>query len=93
MPRQHLTANGLIDFTAEEESEADARIAAYEAGADDRAASSNREKRNALLAETDYLALSDQTLTDDMKTYRENLRAIPEQAGFPNSVSWPTKPE
>ena len=51
-----------------------------------------RKRRNDLLAETDYLALSDQTLTDDMKTYRENLRAVPEQAGFPNSVSWPTKP-
>jgi hypothetical protein len=54
-----------------------------------------REKRNRLLAETDYLALSDSTLSDDMKTYRQNLRDLP--AGK-NTVEkcenavFPTKP-
>tara|TARA_R100000455_G_C6173811_1_gene54232 strand:+ start:239 stop:574 length:336 start_codon:yes stop_codon:yes gene_type:complete len=36
-----------------------------------------RKHRNRKLAETDYLALSDQTMTDAMKTYRQNLRNIP----------------
>ena len=54
-----------------------------------------REKRNILIAETDYLALSDQTLSTEMSTYRQALRDITngittvEQA---NNVTWPTKP-
>src|SRR6056300_695582 len=35
-----------------------------------------RSKRNKLLAETDHYALSDQTLSDDMRTYRQALRDI-----------------
>ena len=54
-----------------------------------------RAKRNKLIAETDYLALSDNTLSEAMSTYRQALRDITngittvEQA---NSVTWPTKP-
>ena len=56
-------------------------------------ASSNvRSKRDGLLLETDYLALSDQTLSTNMATYRQALRDIPSQSGFPFSVTWPTKP-
>ena len=54
-----------------------------------------REKRNRLLAETDYLALSDQTLSDDMKTYRQNLRDLPsgkDTVEKCENVTWPTKP-
>lgn len=51
-----------------------------------------RSQRNSLLAETDYLALSDTTLTSDMATYRQALRDIPSQAGFPTNVTFPTKP-
>jgi hypothetical protein len=51
-----------------------------------------RAKRNILLAETDYLALSDNTLSSDMSTYRQALRDITSQAGFPTDVTWPTKP-
>ena len=50
-----------------------------------------REKRTRLLKETDYFALSDMTLTSDMKTYRQELRNVPTQ-GDPDNVSWPTKP-
>jgi N-acetylglucosamine-6-phosphate deacetylase len=52
-----------------------------------------RNQRNALLAETDYMALSDVTMSDAWTAYRQALRDIPEQAGFPASVTWPTKPE
>jgi len=54
-----------------------------------------RAKRNNLLAETDYLALSDQTLSDDMRTYRQSLRDITEgltTVEEVNAVVFPTKP-
>ena len=51
-----------------------------------------RTKRNQLIAETDYLALSDATLTDDMKTYRQTLRDLPANTTDPANPVWPTKP-
>ena len=51
-----------------------------------------RDNRNRLLAETDYLALSDSTLTDDMKTYRQALRDLPANTTDPANPVWPTKP-
>ena len=54
-----------------------------------------RAKRNNLLKETDHLALSDQTLSDDMRTYRQSLRDITNgltTVEDVNSVTWPTKP-
>ena len=51
-----------------------------------------REKRNALLAETDYWCLSDHNVTQEQLDYRQALRDVPQQAEFPN-VTWPTKPE
>lgn len=51
-----------------------------------------RSERNSLLAETDYLALSDTTLSSEMSTYRQELRDITSQSGFPTDVTWPTKP-
>lgn len=51
-----------------------------------------RAERDRLLAETDYLALSDNTMSAAMTTYRQALRDITDQAGFPTSVTWPTKP-
>jgi hypothetical protein len=56
------------------------------------AASSTRKKRDGLLEETDVFALSDRTLSDEMRQYRADLRTIPEQSGFPFDVTWPTKP-
>ena len=50
-----------------------------------------RSKRNRLLAETDYLALSDQTLSADMTTYRQALRDVPTQSD-PDNITWPEKP-
>ena len=51
-----------------------------------------RTERNRLLAETDYLALSDQTLSNDMKTYRQELRDITKTATSLDDVKWPEKP-
>ena len=52
-----------------------------------------RKKRNTLLAETDVWALSDRTMTAEQTAYRQALRDITDQAGFPTDITWPTKPE
>lgn len=52
-----------------------------------------RARRNALLAETDWMALSDVILSAEVATYRQALRDITAQPGFPNNVTWPAKPE
>ena len=51
-----------------------------------------RTKRTQLLAETDYLALSDATLSADMRTYRQALRDLPANTSDPANPTWPTKP-
>jgi hypothetical protein len=51
-----------------------------------------RQHRNRLIAETDYLALSDATLTDEMSTYRQALRDLPANTTDPANPVWPTKP-
>jgi len=51
-----------------------------------------RNKRNALLAETDWWASGDITMTDEQIAYRQALRDLPAQEGFPNNVTFPTKP-
>ena len=51
-----------------------------------------RQRRNQLLAETDYLALSDSTLTDEMRDYRQALRDLPANTVDPANPVWPVKP-
>jgi protein tyrosine/serine phosphatase len=51
-----------------------------------------RQERNAKLAETDYLALSDNTLSSEMSTYRQALRDITDTYQSLDTVVWPTKP-
>ena len=56
-----------------------------------------RAQRDALLAETDHLVMPDYPLTDEqceaVKAYRQELRDVPQQDGFPLEVVWPKKPE
>ena len=51
-----------------------------------------RSERNFLLAKTDWTSASDLTMSSDMTAYRQALRDVPTQAGFPTSITWPTKP-
>ena len=51
-----------------------------------------RRQRNQLLTETDYLALSDSTLTDEMRDYRQALRDLPANTVDPANPVWPVKP-
>ena len=95
MPRYHLIEGKHVQFTAEEEAARDAEEKAWADGAFDRALLGLREKRNGLLAETDWWGASDNTMTDAQKKYRQDLRDL--TAGLDtvdkvNAVVWPTKP-
>ena len=95
MPRYHNINGNRLQFTAEEEAARDVEEQAWADGAFNRAIASVRSKRNGLLADTDYLALSDNTLTSDMTTYRQNLRDITngvDTVDKCNNIDWPTKP-
>ena len=92
MTRYHATSNGNVPFTAAEEAACDAEEAVYLAAADDRAAADARDKRNDLLAATDWTANSDVTMTTEMTAYRQALRDVPTQSGFPTTITWPDKP-
>jgi len=50
-----------------------------------------RAERDALLAVSDHMALADR-ITDEWRTYRQSLRDLPAQSGFPTNVTWPTEP-
>ena len=92
MTRYHATSNGNVAYTAEEETERDAEEAAWAAGAGTRAAAAARDKRNDLLAATDWTANSDVTMTTEMTAYRQALRDVPAQSEFPTTITWPTAP-
>ena len=52
-----------------------------------------RNQRDNLLQQTDWMALSDNTMTPAWASYRQALRDITAQEGFPFLVGWPVKPE
>ena len=66
----------LVDLTTEEENARDQEISEWNAGALDRALDILRQKRKPLLEETDWMANSDVTMSNDWKTYRQELRDI-----------------
>lgn len=81
----------VIDAEIAEEKKAEADRIAYENSAEGKADAA-RSKRDNLLAETDWTANSDVTMSAEMAEYRQALRDITDQAGFPESIDWPTKP-
>ena len=95
MTRHHNINGNIVPFTAEEEAQRDAEELAYANGAFDRAMADLRQRRNSLLTATDYLALSDNTLSADMTTYRQSLRDITDgltTLDEVDAVTFPTKP-
>ncbi len=95
MPRYHNINGNKVQFTAEEETARDAEEKAWADGAVGRAQADLRSKRNRLLAQTDYYALSDVTMSDEMKKYRQDLRDLPagkDTVDKCNNATWPTKP-
>ena len=49
-----------------------------------------RSYRSSLLSQTDWASGTDVTMTDEMNAYRQALRDVPEQDGFPETITWPT---
>ena len=95
MPRYHNINGNKVQFTAEEETARDAEEQAWADGALARAQANLRSRRDALLAATDFYALSDVTMSDDMKTYRQELRDLPsgkDTVAKCNDAVFPTKP-
>ncbi len=81
------TVDGKTTTKAEHE-------AAYQATLDANIAAGHRSTRDSKLAETDWTAMSDVTMADNMKTYRQALRDLPTHSNWPNleDADWPTKP-
>ena len=95
MARHHNINGNIVPFTAEEEAARDAEELAFANGAFDRAMADLRQKRNSLLTATDYLALSDNTLSANMTAYRQALRDITDgltTIDEVNAVVFPSKP-
>ena len=82
MFQDYTDDEGVTHTKAEQE-------AAYQANLDAMAAASVRTQRDAKLSETDWTALTDVTMTNEMAAYRQALRDIPDQSGFPHHVLWP----
>ena len=93
MTRYKATPEGNVQYTPAEEAAKDAEEALWAAGADDRAAAEIRTERDAKLAETDWTQVADAPVDQAAwATYRQLLRDMPEQAGFPNTIDWPVAP-
>jgi len=95
MARFKMVNGNRVQFTPEEETARDAEEQAWEAGAFDRKIAELREQRNNLLSQTDFYALQDVSMTQDMTNYRQALRDLP--SGLTTveevkAVTYPTKP-
>ena len=95
MPRYHNINGNRVQFTAEEETTWDDEETTWNNAAPARALSDLRVQRNILLAETDFYGNSDVTMSDDMTTYRQALRDLPNGKNTVakcENATWPTKP-
>ena len=95
MPRYHNINGVKVQFTSAEETARDNEETAWANAAPARALAEMRAKRTRLLAQTDFYALSDVTMSSDMTTYRQALRDLPagkDTVQKVNDATWPTKP-
>tara|TARA_R100000773_G_scaffold39068_1_gene34405 strand:+ start:936 stop:1226 length:291 start_codon:yes stop_codon:yes gene_type:complete len=94
MTRYKMLNGERIPFTAEEEKARDAEEKAWADGQADRDLADLREQRNNLLAETDWMANSDVTMSNEWKTYRQSLRDITKtfKSMSDKDFKFPTKP-
>ena len=86
---QDMFADTTVDDVTTTKAEHEA---AYQARLDADAAAAVRSQRDGLLVETDWMGLSDVTMSSDWATYRQALRDVPEQDDFPHTITWPDKP-
>ena len=91
-----MVDNQIVEMTDAEQKEFDDRNTAWDNDAPNRRIVELRRQRDALLVETDYMALGDVTLSDTWKTYRQALRDITKQTPSDDTLSnitFPTKPK
>ncbi len=82
-----------IPYTTEEQAEYDTNKATWDAGANDRKATEVRAERNTKLAATDWTQITDATADKAAwAIYRQALRDVTTQAGFPWTITWPDAP-
>ena len=94
MPRYHNINGNKVQFTPAEETSRDAEEQTWRDGAFDRAIADLRQRRTSLLSATDFYALSDVTMSEDMTTYRQDLRDLPSGLSTVDDVenaTYPTK--
>ncbi len=95
MARHKMLNGNRVWLTAEEEAARDAEEQAARDGAFDKKIARLREQRNHLLSDTDFYALQDVTMSEDMTTYRQALRDITKgltTVEEVKAVTFPTKP-
>jgi hypothetical protein len=99
--REEMTVQKIVDGVLVNltQAEIDARLeeeAEFESSRNNREASRVRSERDSLLQETDWIVIKSyergENIPAEWELYRQALRDITEQAGFPYSVEWPTKP-
>lgn len=92
----HTPADSPDNVATKDADVGDIAIVLTDAEYDTVLAASARQKRDRLIAATDYLVTPDYPIEPDrlakVKIYRQALRDIPEQSGFPRSITWPEKP-
>jgi len=99
MPRYHNINGNVVQFTAEEETARDNEETAYANAAPARALADLRSKRNRLLQVSDWEIMQElekgNAISDEMKTYRQALRDLPngkDTVAKCTNATWPTKP-
>ncbi len=98
MARFHFTPDGPVPFTPKEEKDANLLEAEILALAPIRLIEAHRQRRNKLLADTDWTQMPDSPLSDEEKPlwakHRAALRDISSHANWPHldEADWPTKP-
>lgn len=96
MPRFHATSEGSVQFTLEEELQWDLMEAELKIKEKNFIIEEKRKQRDELLNASDWIVSksfeSNQNIPVAWKIYRQALRDIPQQAGFPDNVVWPEKP-
>jgi hypothetical protein len=99
MPRYHNINGNNVQFTAEEETAQDNVETAWTNAAPTRALADLRDKRNRLLQSSDWEIMQElekgNAISDDMKTYRQALRDLPngkDTVAKCTNATWPTKP-
>ncbi|MDR2436172.1 MAG: phage tail assembly chaperone [Puniceicoccales bacterium] len=91
-PYQYVNGE-LIALSGEEVAEHAAAVAQWDAGSDARLSADIRRTRDNLLRDSDVSllrALEDAADTSQLRSYRQSLRDVPQQPGFPTQVDWPT---